>query len=352
MDPPAGLPAVEVVDLRRAGDDVNIVATSPPPPKRRVILVGFLLVVIGAVLGWLVASPSDPTDTPSAPESSAPVAPTPRAATQDPQPGTVAQDVDMTQGSESAAEQQRRPDRELTLQAGVTALGAVGQLAGPITLVPGLEVVVLMHLDPSGTVSIQMPEPPLLASEAPSPPFMGLPLASVADGVLFAPLAGSLGAVAYWQPEIGVSLPLPDEASTASYLAASGDLGVFLSAGEVVVRNLALGVEVVRLDADISGLSLVQACVSPDTSAIALIARDGLSRVFDMETGEVVQTFVTTTTLRGVAWSAPGQIVYLIDGTGNDRLVQALDITSGQEHAIASLHQGSNWKLTTDGPSC
>jgi len=154
------------------------------------------------------------------------------------------------------------------LQAGVTGLDEVGQLAGPITLVPGLELAVLMHLDPAGAVTIQMPELPLLASEASSPPFMGLPLASVADGVLFVPLAGSLGAVAYWQPEIGVSLPLPEEASTASYLAASGDLGVFLSAGEVVILDLALGVEVLRIDAELNGSRLVQACMSPDNSAL------------------------------------------------------------------------------------
>ncbi len=225
--------------------------------------------VVGAVVGWLVASPSDPTDSLSAPEPSAPVASTPPAAAQDPpQSEAVAQAVDTVQGPEPPAEQQPRPDRELTLQAGVTGLDEVGQLAGPITLVPGLELAVLMHLDPAGAVTIQMPELPLLASEASSPPFMGLPLASVADGVLFVPLAGSLGAVAYWQPEIGVSLPLPEEASTASYLAASGDLGVFLSAGEVVALDLALGVEVLRIDAELNGSRLVQACMSPDNSAL------------------------------------------------------------------------------------
>jgi hypothetical protein len=85
MDVPAAPPAVEVVDLRRSGEEeASTVAMPPPRPKRRGILVGVLLVVVGAVVGWLVASPSDPTDSLSAPEPSAPVASTPPAAAQDP----------------------------------------------------------------------------------------------------------------------------------------------------------------------------------------------------------------------------------------------------------------------------
>ena len=74
--------------------------------------------------------------------------------------------------------------------------------------------------------------------------------------------------------------------------------------------------------------------------------------MFDIDTGELVRAFVTVTPLRGVTWSGPGQIVYLVDGAGSDQLVHALDVSTGHRHAIASLQQGSSWISTTDGPSC
>lgn len=340
----------EVVDLRRpVSDDDNAAARrSAPPPNRRSILAGIVLVAFGAALGWLVASPGEPTA--PAPDSDARAAPS--VGTVDPTPGAVTVGPAAAPVAEPAPLQRPAPNREPTIEAGVTALPDLIELAGPITLVPGLEIGVLLHLEPDGTTTVQLPHPAVPASEVPAPPFIGLPLATVADGVLFSPLAGSLGAVAYWHPGSGISLPLPDEVDTASYLAAAGDLGIFLSAGDVVIHDLGLGIEVLRLQASIGGSPLVQVCVSPDSEAIALIGRNGQSQIYDMDTGRVVGTFSTTTTLRGVAWSGPGQIVYLVDGAGSTATVRALDTLSGAIYDVAMLQHGSNWKLATEGPSC
>lgn len=349
MDAPAAPSSPEVVDLRRLVDDDNAAAPpSPPPPNRRSILVGILLVAFGAALGWLVASPSELTNIAPTPESGTSAVPTPSVGTPEPAPEAVA----AVPNAPPVADQRTAPDRELTSEAGITAMPDLTELAGRITLVPGLEVAVVVRLEPDGTTTVQLPAPPLRASEASASSFVGLPLAPAADGVLFAPLAGSLGAVAYWQPGTGVSVPLPDEVETVSYLAAAGDLGVFLSAGEVVIRDLALEVEVLRLQANIDGSPLVQACVSPDLEAIALIGRNGQSEIYEMDTGRAVGRFSTTTALRGVAWSGPGQIVYLVEDGGTNPMVRALDTVSGATYDVAMLQNGSNWKLATDGPSC
>ena len=223
----------------------------------------------------MIASPTEPLAEESAPDAQA-LAPAP---SNPPSPSNTAPASTApasTDAIEAAAPPTQRPARESTplaptLEAGVKPLERVNELVGPVSLVPGPDVSVQLLLQPDGTVAVAIPEhTPVVGGTDGSPGYLGYPLANVAEGVLFAPLAGNLGAVAYWRPGVGVSFPLPDATTTTSYMAASGDLGIFLSIGEVVVRDLARFADILRVEARIDGSPVVHACANLENTALAL----------------------------------------------------------------------------------
>lgn len=333
-----------VVDLR--GPDGDDREDDPPTAEATGAkwLAGVALLVVGGLIGWLIALPAgqpDPEVAQPAPTTIA--SPVPTATPAD--AGAVARDALLDDPGVPL-----EPRRERLAEAGLQPLVGVAALEGPITLVSGFVGTDGIRLSPDGRVAL------VAAATGFSPPpspgaFAGYPVGEVDAGVLFVPTDYALGAIAYWTAEGGVTLPIPEAPYDTSFLAAAEALGVFLSAGDIVVRDLERAENLLRIDGSIEGEPVVHACLSPDGDAVALVADTGSVVVVDVATGTVASRLDTSTSRFGIAWTSGGQLARLV--TEDDvALVVATDLATGIDHEVARLDDGAGWKLTTAGTGC
>lgn len=341
----------DVVDLRSSDPEPDRTPDPRASPRRSAVLGGIALLVLGIAIGWLLAG-DDGADEP-APAASEP------APDATPPPLVRESDAGAPDAAPLADERQDGgppigsglltdppgSGRQPVLVASITPLADVARLAGPIRLTPGMDAAVELGLDAAGSVSIgaagtRADSGAGLPPEAPR----GIPLRGVADGLLFVPTDYALGAVAYWSPRSRTALPVPDAPYGTSYLSARGDLGVFLSGDEVVVRDLRRFADVLRVDRFISDMPIIGAWVDPSGSAVVMVSREGLGRAVAFADGTTLVEFTTDTPLRGVAWTGPDQLAFLVTDDGR-QLVRALDVTSGATWDVAGLEAGSTWRI-------
>jgi hypothetical protein len=334
------------VDLRSTTRPPDGHEPNPSGSNRRAVLGALGILVVGLVLGFSIASIGNVDPEPR--ENAAPLVEGP---TQRPLDASA---VDTVSPGDVQSEPTSSPvpgvsgleGVQIPAQAaGLEPLPAAGALAGPLTLVPGLDSGIALRLAATGTVSIVVSAPAAQVLDIPAGAARGFPLAAVADGLLYSPTDYALGAVAYWRPNGGTALPIPDEPSRTSFLSARDDVAVFLSAGEIVVRDMRTFSDVMRLDAAIDGVPVTQAWVSPDSHQLVLVTRDGRGRVLDLDDSQTVLVeFTTDLAPRGVTWTAPGQLAFIV-ATSTGQVVRAIDVATGGAVDVARLGGSTSWRL-------
>ncbi|MGI9623974.1 MAG: hypothetical protein ACR2PK_14150 [Acidimicrobiales bacterium] len=230
--------------------------------------------------------------------------------------------------------------------------GNPGALAAPLRLLHGSSPSYQLQLDPDGAVSVAIEPPNTRALEVPDGTILdGFPVASVAGGVLVIPSDKALGAVTFWTAANGIELPLPKAPNSTSYLTAGDESAVLLSDGDLVVLNMATRTETLRTEARLDGVQVVNACLSPDETHIAMVAGDGRGIIVRFADATTVHDFETSTPLGGVAWTSPRQFVNL-DERQRGRVFLATDVDSASTEVIATAGDDGPWHLLSNGSGC
>lgn len=140
-----------------------------------------------------------------------------------------------------------------------------------------------------------------------------------------------------------VDLGLAEPADGATVLHTSGDLALVHGPDTAVydVREQTYVMEPSQLG------DVVDGCMSPGGRFAAVVTADGTLRGVEMRTGQTWWVADDVPADLGITWTGPDQLVF-IDG---ERLT-AIDLPSGNAAGIATLSEGSDWRLVGSGTTC
>jgi hypothetical protein len=182
------------------------------------------------------------------------------------------------------------------------------------------------------------------------------PIVGVADGLIVVDFNEHL---AFWSPTDGL-VPLDQLGDTDTVVAASGDLVVVVSSGQVRLLNIASG-EYVGSSFQFPEVSapITSACLSPDGEHVIVVGRTGEAVVANTATGEVIvlrgairdYSLISVQPKHGIGWTTNDQLV-LIGEDGFSTHVFGFDIEKGEGFVVTELEGPEEWWLTASGTMC
>lgn len=121
---------------------------------------------------------------------------------------------------------------------------------------------------------------------------------------------------------------------------------------EHVVRvvDLTAGDLVSEFGVDFGGTTIIDGCLSPGSSFVALVGATGQVVVAATGDGAILQELRAVDPLHSVAWTAPHQLVALVEADEGVQL-DAIDVATGHTATIATIGRQRLW-MATAASSC